>query len=92
VLALPARPVAGAYAGALPVVGLLAWWLALVTGRMPEGLRSPGVATIRYNGQVGAYVLLQSDRYPYAAPALHDGSPAEPSPAQGDPGPLEGPS
>lgn len=90
VLALPALLVAGAYAGALSVVGLLAWWYALVTGRMPEGLRNLGAVAIRYNGQVGAYVLLLTDRYPYAAPALHDGSPPEPSPAQGDPGPLEG--
>lgn len=74
VLAFPALLVAGVYWGTLSVVGLLAWWYALVTGRMPEGLRNLGAAAIRYNGQVGAYVLLLTDRYPYAAPALLDGS------------------
>ncbi len=74
VLAFPALVVAGAYGGALSVVGLLAWWCAIFTGRVPEGLRNLGAAAIRYNGQVGAYLLLLTDRYPYAAPALHDGS------------------
>jgi len=73
-LAFPALLVAGAYWGTLSVVALLGWWYALFTGRMPEGLRNLGAAAIRYNGQVGAYVLLLTDRYPYAAPALHDGS------------------
>ena len=41
---------------------------------MPEGLRNLGAASIRYNGQVGAYLLLLTDRYPYASPALSDGS------------------
>jgi hypothetical protein len=75
VLAFPALVVAGAYWGVLPVVAVLGWWHALLTGRMPEGIRNLGAAAIRYNGQVGAYVLLLTDRYPYAAPALRDGSP-----------------
>lgn len=85
-LALPALIVAGAYWGTLSVAALLAWWHALVTGRMPEGLRNLGAAAIRYNAQVGAYLLLLTDRYPYAAPALRDGSPpVQPSlPEPGD--------
>ena len=69
-------------------MALLGWWHALVTGRMPEGIRNLGAAAIRYNGQVGAYLLLLTDRYPYATPALRDGSPpplpALPSPPEPD--------
>jgi hypothetical protein len=83
-LALPALLVAGAYWGTLSIVGFLAWCHALVTGRMPEGLRNLGAASIRYNGQVGAYLLLLTDRYPYASPALSDGSVRE-RPAAPDP-------
>lgn len=90
-LAIPALLVAGAYWGTLSVVGLLGWWYALCTGRMPEGLRNLGAAAIRYNGQASGYLLLLTDRYPYAAPALHDGSvdeqpvlpPAVPDPVVG---------
>lgn len=78
VLALPALVVAAAVGGVLPLVGLLGWWHALFTGRMPEGIRNLGAAAIRYNGQVGAYLLLLTDRYPYAAPALRDEMPSPP--------------
>ena len=90
VLAFPALVVAGAYGGALPVVALLGWWHALVTGRMPEGIRNLGAAAIRYNGQVGAYLLLLTDRYPYATPALRDGSPPPPADLPSLPDPLDG--
>jgi hypothetical protein len=39
-------------------------------GRMPEGLRNLGVSCLRYGAQVDSYLLLLSDRYPYAAPVL----------------------
>jgi hypothetical protein len=89
VLVVPALVVAGAYWGTLPVVALLGWWHALVTGRMPEGIRNLGAAAVRYNGQVAAYVLLLTDRYPYAAPALRDGSPP-PADLPSPPDPLDG--
>jgi len=72
VLALPALILAGAYAGALTLVGLLGWWAALVTGRMPEGLRNLGAVSLRYAAQAAAYLCLLTDVYPYAAPALRD--------------------
>ncbi|MGI8972796.1 MAG: DUF4389 domain-containing protein [Gaiella sp.] len=71
-LAIPALIISGAYSSALVVIGLLGFWAALVTGRMPGGLRNLGVAALRYSAQAYAYLLLLTDRYPYAAPALDD--------------------
>ena len=70
-LAIPAC-VASALGGVLLVVAFLGWWYALVTGRMPEGLRNLGASCLRYEGQTYAYLWLLTDRYPYAAPVLRD--------------------
>jgi hypothetical protein len=79
VLAIPAFLLAGALGGVASVVAFLAWWYALVTRRMPEGLRNLGAACIRYSAQTWAYALLVTDRYPYAAPVLRERAP-EPEP------------
>ena len=71
-LVIPALLLGGAYAAAIWVVGLLGWWSSLVTGRMPEGLRNLGAVGLRYTAQVNAYLLLLTDTYPYAAPAVRD--------------------
>ena len=71
-LAIPALIVASALGGVLLVVAFLGWWHALVTGRMPEGLRNLGAACLRYQGQTYAYLSLLTDRYAYAAPVLRD--------------------
>lgn len=77
-LAIPAVILNSALSGVALIVGLLAWWFALVTGRMSEGLRNLGAACLRYNAQTSAYVLLVTERYPYAAPVLEGKGPAEP--------------
>jgi hypothetical protein len=69
-LAIPALILGSTLGGVALVVGFLGWWYALVTGRMPEGLRNLGAACLRYNAQTSAYVFLLTDRYPYAAPVL----------------------
>ena len=69
-LAVPASIVAGALGGVLFVVGVLGWWAALVRGQMPEGMRNLGASCLRYNAQTYAYLLLVTDRYPYASPVL----------------------
>ena len=74
-LAIPAFIVASALGGALLVVAFLGWWYALVTGRMPEGLRNLGAACLRYEAQTYGYFSMLTDRYPYAAPVLR-GRPA----------------
>lgn len=70
-LALPAFLLASALAGALVVVGFLGWFVALATGRMPEGLRHLGAMSIRYQAQTHVYWFVVNDRYPYASPAVH---------------------
>ncbi len=71
-LAIPAFIVASALGGVLLIVAFLGWWYALVTGRMPEGLRNLGASCLRYEGQTNAYFSLLTDRYPYAAPVLRE--------------------
>ncbi len=70
ILAIPAFLLATGFSYVLYVVALLAWFAALVTGRMPTGLRNLGAVSIRYLAQTYAYVYLVTERYPYASPAL----------------------
>jgi len=81
VLAVPALALAGAYSGLSFVVALLGWFSALARGRMPQGLQRLGAASLRYQAQTWAYVLLLTGRYPYAAPALEDETSAASVPA-----------
>jgi hypothetical protein len=78
-LALPAFLLSSALTGALIAAGVLGWFAALVTGRMPTGLRNLGAMSLRYQAQTHAYWLLVTDRYPYASPALRP-LPPEPEP------------
>jgi hypothetical protein len=77
VLAVPALLLSSAYAWVLFVVAVLAWVVALVLGRVPDGLRDLGVSALRYQTQITAYLLLLTDHYAYAAPVLR-ARPAEP--------------
>ncbi len=58
-LAVPALLLLTAYTTVLSVVAMLGWAFALVTGRMPGGLRDLGVASLRYHGQVLGYLALR---------------------------------
>jgi hypothetical protein len=71
-LAIPALLLGGAYSTVLVTAALLGWWAALLTGRMPEGLRNIGAVALRYSGQANSYLFLLTDRYPYSAPAVRD--------------------
>ena len=82
-LAIPAFLLSGALSAALLVVAVLGWFAALATGRMPTGLRNLGAFCIRYHSQTNAYVVVLTDRYPHASPALQP--PPEPEPAYADP-------
>jgi Domain of unknown function (DUF4389) len=89
-LVIPALILNSALGGVALVVGVLGWWYALVTGRMPEGLRNLGAACFRYTAQTSAFLVLLTDRYPYAAPVLEGRreveveGPPPPLPATGD--------
>ena len=70
VLALPALVLASAFAIVALVAAVLAWFAALVTGRMPRGLRDLGAAALRYEAQTAGYLMLLTGRYPDASPTV----------------------
>jgi hypothetical protein len=76
VLAIPAFIINGALANAFLLVALFGWFVGLILGRMPHGLRNLGVFALRYDAQVSAYLWLLTDRYPYSGPSLELPPPA----------------
>jgi hypothetical protein len=67
-LVYPASAVSGILLYATFLVTFFAWWAAMITGRMPRGFRDLGANALRYNGQVNAYVLLVTGKYPNSSP------------------------
>jgi hypothetical protein len=67
-LVYPAIAVAGALLFVTYFVTFLAWWAALITGRMPRGFRDLGANAIRYIEQGYAYLFLVTGSYPNASP------------------------
>jgi hypothetical protein len=82
ILVIPALLISGGIGGTLVVAAILGWFASLFTTRMPRNLRQAQLFALRYSGQVSAYSLLLTDRYPFASPA----PPAAPAPAA--PAPL----
>ncbi len=74
ILAVPAAIVAGALGGLLAGAAFLSWFAALFTRRMPRGLLRAEHYALRYTGQLCAYALLLTDRYPNASPARPAGA------------------
>jgi hypothetical protein len=85
ILAVPALFVSGALGTTAFIAAVLSWFAALFTGRMPRNLRQAQLLHLRYAAQVNGYVLLLTDRYPYASPAPPAAEPPsaaiEPSPS-----------
>jgi hypothetical protein len=75
-LVTPALLLASAYGGVALVAAFLGWVAALVTGRIPAGVRDLGAVALRYQAQVSAYMLLLTPRYPDSSPALTGREPA----------------
>jgi uncharacterized protein DUF4389 len=78
-LALPALLVASAYGSLLLTVAVLAWFAALFTGHMPQGLRNAGALALHYMAQTSGYLLLLTGAYPYSGPALYGGQSRAPA-------------
>jgi hypothetical protein len=68
VLVFPAVLVSSALSSALFVAAVLTWFVALVRGSAPWGLRNLSAYALRYGSQVNAYFLLLTDAYPHASP------------------------
>lgn len=67
-LALPALLLAGATFNVATTSAVLMWFAGLATGRAPQGLRNAGAYGVRYSAETYAYLLLLTERYPYAGP------------------------
>jgi hypothetical protein len=64
ILAIPALFVANILSNLSQLLAVFSWFIALATGRVPEGLRNFAVLALRFETQTYAYVLLLTDRYP----------------------------
>jgi Domain of unknown function (DUF4389) len=63
-LAVPQQLVIALWAVLVPAAMAVAWLAALIDGRVPPWLRRFLSAFLRYQGQVTAWFVLLSDRYP----------------------------
>jgi Domain of unknown function (DUF4389) len=63
-LALPAAIVSGVLNYLTEVVAFFAWFVCLVLGRIPEGMRNLLAFSVRYHAQTQAYEYLLTSRYP----------------------------
>jgi hypothetical protein len=77
VLAIPALIVNSALGWALIVAAFLTWFVALVRGAAPWGLRNLSAYALRYAAQLNAYLFLLTDAYPHASPL--EGAAPEPA-------------
>jgi hypothetical protein len=64
ILAIPAMIVANILRNLSGVLAFFSWWIALFTGRVPEGIRNFGAFALRYETQTYAYLGLLTARYP----------------------------
>jgi hypothetical protein len=71
-LAIPALLVSSALGTVQVVAAVGGWFAAVVTGRMPRGLRDINAFLTRYGAQVDAYTMVLTDRYPYSGPTLEE--------------------
>jgi hypothetical protein len=75
-LVIPAVIVNSALGSALLAAAVFTWFVALVRGSAPWGLRNLSAYALRYGAQMNAYFLLLTDAYPHASP-LEGEAPAE---------------
>jgi len=64
ILAIPALFVSNILNNLSQLLAIFAWFIALITGRVPEGLRNFGVLALRYETQTYAYLMLLTGKYP----------------------------
>jgi hypothetical protein len=67
VLAIPALILAYVFATVMWVVAFIGWFVAIVIGRTPKGMRDLSAYCLRYQMQTNAYLMIVTDRYPSLA-------------------------
>jgi hypothetical protein len=63
-LAIPAALISGVLNYLTEILAFFGWFVCLVLGRMPEGMRNLLAFSVRYHAQTQAYEYLLTDRYP----------------------------
>lgn len=63
-LAIPALILAYVFQIGLNIVALFGWVVAVITGKMPQGLENLGTYCLRWETQTWAYLFLLTGRYP----------------------------
>jgi Domain of unknown function (DUF4389) len=81
VLAVPALIVASAYGGVAFVAAVLGWFVVLVRGEMPVGLRNAIALWLRYSQQLSGYLFLLTERYPHSGPTAPSAAVEQEAPA-----------
>ena len=71
VLVLPAWVFSQVLDRTADIVAFFAWFVCILLGRMPKGMRDLNAYVLRYRQQTLAYVLLVTDGYPQLASAEH---------------------
>lgn len=64
ILAIPALILASILVQLAQVIGFVAWFYCLFTGRMSQGMRDLSTYCLRYYGQTFGYLFLLTQRYP----------------------------
>ncbi|HET7555590.1 MAG TPA: DUF4389 domain-containing protein [Gaiellaceae bacterium] len=64
ILAIPALLLTNILSNLSQLLAIFSWFIALVTGRVPEGLRNFAALALRFETQTYAYLLLLTGRYP----------------------------
>jgi magnesium-transporting ATPase (P-type) len=64
ILAIPALIVSNILTYLSEVLAIFSWFIALVMGRVPEGLRNFAALALRFETQTYGYLLLVTGKYP----------------------------
>ena len=67
-LMIPAMLVSSAAGGIALFSSVFGWFVALLRGRMPDGLQAAMAYSIGYAAQFYSYAFVLTDRYPHASP------------------------
>jgi uncharacterized protein DUF4389/putative oligomerization/nucleic acid binding protein len=71
ILAIPALVFSLVLVVVLFWVAVAGWFVCLILGRMPKGLRDLGAYCLRFGAQTSAYLLFLTDRYPQLGSGGH---------------------
>jgi hypothetical protein len=71
ILAIPAIAFSLALFVVLLALAFVGWFVCLILGRMPKGMRDLGAYCLRFIAQTSAYLLFLTDRYPQLGSGGH---------------------